>query len=662
MHKFTPIILTFQILLFFSANLWAQRNARAVLQNNPSAVSEINVKWYSQQFVYPGGCHVYRRDEGSGWDKITTSPLKQWKEMPAVYFQKDSNLQMFTEVLKAVKPDQLNGFLLMQVMTESFLNPDFSRFAGIQFDDKTVIVGKKYQYRITYFVNATEMELAISDPLVAGPFVPLDSLTGFFVQADKKRSSIGWDAEDTRFFGANLYRSVDGGEEIRLNKNPIALSMKKDSAGKLSYPKIKIVDDSVQEQHTYSYRITGLDFFGNETRSTTTRQVLIRDMDLPSAPDGLQKKIQKLNVWLTWKNTETKDLAGFNVYRSLDDKTGFERLNSELLPPNNLLYLDQVPGTAGYYYYVTAVNSSGNEGRSDKLFADVADLFPPQVPVGLRAVADTGRIYLSWKANNEPDLEGYMIYRTIDSDNRAKFTLMNAYAIRDTFFTDSLPKNLKNRMVYRIVAIDTSLNRSDYSEPASARMPDILPPAQPFIRNAVERDHNLVVEWISNVEPDLMGYEVLRTTNIISHPYEKINEGLISRRGTRYTDHDVTPDTVYYYALVALDSTGNRSVQSHWFSGSVAANPAEDKLSVIISFKAIFNKANVRLQWETRNTSDFIGYALYNNTHGNMTKLTDIITGNKYTDSNVPQNTQYQLRLYHTNGMVVKSAWITVKQ
>jgi hypothetical protein len=52
---------------------------------------------------------------------------------------------------------------------------------------------------------------------------------------------------------------------------------------------------------------------------------------------------------------------------------------------------------------------------SDPIRVDAADIFPPEIPTGLAAIAtQTGTetsIDLSWKANTDSDLAGYAVYR-----------------------------------------------------------------------------------------------------------------------------------------------------------------------------------------------------------------------------------------------------------
>jgi len=52
---------------------------------------------------------------------------------------------------------------------------------------------------------------------------------------------------------------------------------------------------------------------------------------------------------------------------------------------------------------------------SDPIRVEAADIFPPEIPTGLAAIAtqtaSESSIDLSWKANSDPDLAGYAVYR-----------------------------------------------------------------------------------------------------------------------------------------------------------------------------------------------------------------------------------------------------------
>jgi hypothetical protein len=64
-------------------------------------------------------------------------------------------------------------------------------------------------------------------------------------------------------------------------------------------------------------------------------------------------------VDLSWKASTSKDIAGYNIYRSTNDAT-WERLNASLVA--STVYSDStVANDTVYYYAATTVNTSGEE-------------------------------------------------------------------------------------------------------------------------------------------------------------------------------------------------------------------------------------------------------------------------------------------------------------
>ena len=85
--------------------------------------------------------------------------------------------------------------------------------------------------------------------------------------------------------------------------------------------------------------------------------------------------------------------------------------------------------------------------------------------------ADTGKVILSWAANAEEDLLGYYVYKSLDDGNNAdnQFLVINTDPINENQYIEELPRNVKNKFVYALVAVDQSLNRSEMSELSVAR-------------------------------------------------------------------------------------------------------------------------------------------------------------------------------------------------
>ena len=432
--------------------------------------------------------------------------------------------------------------------------------------------------------------------------------------------------------------------------------------GKNTYPDIFFTDINVQNKVRYSYRITCVDFFGRESQPSEKLTVMPGDKTSPLQPYSVNRKVDKYNIRISWRNRHSSDQEGIAIYRSYQHDDQYVKINSQLLPITDTVYIDKDLKAGYYYYIIAAVDSAGNEGKSAKMLAEVHDITPPAMPMHVIAKADTGRIRLQWDANTEADLLGYQVYRTVDKDLKDYYVLLNAVPLTYPLFFDTLPRNARNKFLYKITAVDSSLNRSEYTQAVKAHMPDVTPPVQPVIIGANAKGDYLMIDWIPNKEPDLAGYKLFRSIN---NGQEKtmINSGLLSSSVTRFTDISVLPDSLYSYTLVASDSTGNNSISSLPFTGRLINQNTKENESELMKFtisQPLFSKY-WKLQWKARTSDTFIGYALYYRYSNNdePQRLCNLTQENNYTDHiRHKQKAEYQLRLYHKSGQVIKSQWI----
>jgi hypothetical protein len=89
------------------------------------------------------------------------------------------------------------------------------------------------------------------------------------------------------------------------------------------------------------------------------------------------------------------------------------------------------------------------------------DLFPPSVPQGLEAVADSqgGAIDLSWTADAEPDLAGYRVYRRVAGTATPAEKISGAALVPNADWRDSSAQP-GIRYAYSVSAVDSSGNES----------------------------------------------------------------------------------------------------------------------------------------------------------------------------------------------------------
>jgi hypothetical protein len=656
------------LMLTYSSMATAQYQETRVLVSlsTSSTVQQprVWVKCYSTDFLYPEGINVYRREVNTlNWTKLNQLPILKKQKLAATELANDADLSTFVEIVKEAKPeDWKNEMLLFNVLLKSFQSNVFADYLGIFFEDTTAVNGITYEYRIQRIKQGREVLLGISKPIQAGIFLPeppIDSLRAF--QKDKS-VGLNWLHNEEAYYGVNVYRKTSTDTAYRkLNTLPILLSQVTDSLGQMIYPDPMFSESiDLKENIYYDYVITGSGFFGMETKRSEPVRVFIKDQTPPLSPVNFSVKVDSMKVHLQWTNRMVDDWQGNIIYRSRLSKGPYEAIHTILKDSLVNSYTDTIAIPGPYYYYAAAVDASNNEAHSDLQFVEVQDVIPPSIPEELSIESDTGKFLLRWKKSIEPDLAGYYIYRTIDQNNKEKFVFLNAEPIKDNFFEQKLPANTKNRFYYFVVAVDTSYNRSKPSALVSAKMPDVLPPEKPFIKNIHYENDQIIINWVKNIDKDLIGYHLYRADT--SMLFSRINLNMISRENFRYIDRNADINQDYYYYLVAYDSAGNASPPSNkQYAKLISAQKAAATTPITLKLSYKKRKKQTYLQWAYTNTLTFQGFVVYAGAFPAILKpISGLIKGKRFTEKEVVNNVDryYQIRAYHYNGVINSSSTI----
>jgi hypothetical protein len=630
------------------------------------------IKWYDEKIFYPEGVNIYRTSSANTQRvKLNKSPVKKGDyQIPEQSLVADTTLQHYVEMANSASPEDVKGFVSLFLIVKTFESNEYAKFAGIMYEDCTVVSGEAYSYEVYEITGGQEKLIEQSPWLTAGTFTPDRPPGGLQVIAGDREVSMRWEPETRRYWGINVYRKTTNDTSFRLvTKRPIMLSEVPKEDGSMGYPDVFYAEDSLQNGLAYTYKIQGVDYFSRPTLFTGEITVTPKDRTPPAAPHNVRTDVGLFDITLTWQNDfPSRDMKGYTIYRKQGRKGETLPVNSLLLPPVQTVYHDTVPEPGAYIYYVAAVDSSGNEGVSRPAFGEVLDIFPPAPPTGLQVVADTGKIRLSWNPSQEKDLKGYRIYRTVGANRDDNYVLLNATAIRETQFTDSLPRNAKNFFFYKVAAIDSSYNMSKYSEARSARMPDVIAPREPFIIGVTQEDKALRIDWLLNAESDIMGYDIYRFQPADSTgTLRRLNVSLIKANTHLFTDNRMEKNVDYRYYLTAVDSTGNISEPSVSYDGKFIAD--EECSAEVKKLKAVAKKnGTVTVSWsiDSENKEIYQGCILYRKTTqtNEYKAITTLSSATGYTDKFGPDDIvfYYQIRAYEENGCVIKSAEIDVRK
>ena len=647
------------IILFRGINSFAQEKVEvisSVSQNN----NEIIVKWYGKHVYTNSSVDIFRTDaDKENWTKLNSTPINKKAQIPQSLIAKD---EAFNPIANSIsgKPEDLNGFLILIIMIKSVEYTEFADFLGIQYHDKTAIKGKSYKYKI---VNASGKTMGISKTITYNNFEKINAPDSCKIDVKEYIPLIAWKPNTNKFFGYYVYRSNEKGKEkTRITKQAIIVA--KNDKGE--YPKYNFNDDTMSIGDVYYYNVVGIDYFGQESKLSKELIAVIKDETPPSPPASLKATVTGKHIQLFWETTNSPDLAGYNVYKSLKRDTDYVKVNSNLIDKKFQIFNDTASDIGVLYYKVASVDTAGNEAFSYVRPVDITDVFPPETPKNVICTADTGIINISWKANQESDLMGYYIYRTITKTSSNNYTLINIDPITENKFSDTLPKLARNKFYYKIVAIDTSYNRSGYSDFAVIGMPDVTAPKKPIIKSITVTDNHLQVEWFQNFEIDLAGYNIYRqakgdTTN----KAKKLNISPINKDITVFTDLFAKPGIEYRYTIIAFDTSGNKSNSSDAFP-AVLPSKTTNNLS-FANFKILHQKGKkqVKLLWKIKRPGNIKGYIVYRKeaTNARLKPITGLINNQEeFTDKGTQNNKSYtyQIRAFLNNNLVIKSKEKTV--
>ncbi len=647
--KFSTLFLT--IVLFTTISHTATYAGSIVFKSNNSS---IQLKWYSDQLIYPEGINIFRKTKDGNWSKLNSAPIKK-DATAANQIKDDSNqdLKFGIEMARDMKPEDFKGVLLLNTMILSFQYNEIAQILGIYFED-TSVPSELVKYKVE--TSNTSKIIAESDWI--DPSVSIESLPPNEITVKEKRKSVSfsWMEEEFRYWGVNVYKSINGAEYKKANVRPILVS----ESGDKRKPDFFFKDEEVKEKNTYQYYLTTLGFFGKESEKSNVFTINIVDQTPPVAPFQLRKVDVKMNeVEINWVNSIAEsDAIGLNVYRSTNSDSGYTKVNSEVLALTDTSYLHVAEKEQGYYYYkVGAIDEAGNVGFSSPIFIEVYDLFPPSKPMNFEVTADTGKAHFTWTANSEGDLKGYRIYRTVKKDPvKQDLMLVNGELIDTIAYTDILRKRAKNEFKYFLYALDSNFNMSEGNGPIVVRLPDVDPPSDPFIKQVKQIEEYASVQFIPNVDDDLSHYEVYRKVEN-GKSWKKINAQPVPRTSSKYRDRTITPGTKYAYYLTAVDSSGNTSKNSNIIVFKSKNADITTNLDWDIDYNLKKKKSKVKIRWENNLETEFIlGYSLYRKEDNRFIAVQPLFQDKKLTvDLNTDNPVhRFQLRLHHKSGDVFR--------
>jgi len=261
----------------------------------------------------------------------------------------------------------------------------------------------------------------------------------------------------------------------------------------------------------------------------------------PAKPLSLSANPNTTTIVLDWNIVYDDDLAGYNVYRSTVASGTYQLLNSTPVSTNSFtdttITLDVL-----YYYYVTAIDTFGNESSASEI-AQAAATLRPDWPENVKGTVADSRAYIYWDPVLTTTISGYNVYQSVSSSTDG-FSRINADLIEDTHFAVS---DLSNNSVYYYVvtAIDASDEESYYSDPVTLT---------PVIKVILQAEDGVIVS--AEVETEHTGFNGTGYVNFAESTSSVTFNGV-------YADTDGSYYLLYRYALGKDARTGLLTVNTN---------------------------------------------------------------------------------------------------
>jgi Tol biopolymer transport system component/flagellar hook assembly protein FlgD/fibronectin type 3 domain-containing protein len=383
-------------------------------------------------------------------------------------------------------------------------------------------------------------------------------------------------------------------------------------------------------------RISGqaTDSSGNISRISDAVVVVYNEP--PAAPTGLASSVSDYSVTLTWNPNSESDLSGYNLYRDGQKRNAGSSVTS---------------GSATSSTYYNDPSSAFDADPSTSWISYANDpSYPSWWEIDLASTELINRIEIHW--GSAPDLQGketlyagkdfeiqvwsgyawitqekvtgntakdntfdfipsyrtdrirIFITDTTDPDVNAKLVMVSEVnLVRDNLISavSYIDDNLHDGTYsYKVTAVDYYGFESSSSDEAKTPIGDVMPPAAPQNLTASVSGPNITLNWASNTEPDLAGYNIYRNT---PQGWIKINTS--ESLSNAYTDSGLR-NGMYSYRVTAVDTTGNESLPSNEALATVYIPGNGSDVKPVLFFPTRSGMPVVKFD----NRSDVAGFAI----------------------------------------------------
>jgi fibronectin type 3 domain-containing protein len=387
------------------------------------------------------------------------------------------------------------------------------------------------------------------------------------------------------------------------------------SAPLCRYLGITYTDSSAKRGQYYEYRLSAVNKNSEEQLAADTINAGVPQTN--RAPQNIISKISGRKVSFRW-SPEPMRYYGVNIYRQENDSlvlltkdplvlSRTRSANGKEDYPEFFFVQGRLQQKQTYVYRFQAVDFFGEgSALSEPVSIYIKDTEAPGRPDSVRIRPAGKAVRVSWvKQDKEPDLLGYNIYRTTKNDT--DYTKLNTSIIPGNVMSYTDTVITFGSYLYKVGIMDNDGNES-VTNPYLTEVYDNDPPGLPANIAITADTGRILLSWTPGKEDDLKGYLVFRSLDPSSaESFVKLTPTALGVN----TFTDLLPANArnrFYYFLVSVDSTGNKSTHSMIVSARMpdVVPPSAPFLKTILE-----KNTHAQLEWFLNPEADLKSYSVY---------------------------------------------------
>jgi uncharacterized protein (DUF1800 family)/fibronectin type 3 domain-containing protein len=359
------------------------------------------------------------------------------------------------------------------------------------------------------------------------------------------------------------------------------------------------------------------------------------DMEIPSAPNGLDATAGTGRVTLTWN--ASPNATSYNIYRGTT--AGGESATPRATGVTARTWVDtSVTNGTKYFYKVKAVNVAGVSGYSNEDSATpTGSVVVPTAPGNLDATAGLLSVKLTWNA--APNASTYQVFRGTSAGGQASTPV--ASGVNGTSYTDNgLVAGTK--YFYKVKAVN-SAGASGFSNEDSA-IPTGAQTIPGPTTNLTATPGNASVALAWTAASGAASYNLYRGTAPNALAASPVATGIT---GTSYSNTGLTNGTAYYYKVAGVNGAGAGPM-----SNEATATPRAP-LAAPVNLTANPGDAQITLTWSAVNGAT--AYNVYRGTASGgqaSTPVASNVTATSFTNTGLTNGTKYYFKVAAVNGSI----------